>query len=135
MSDAPRWWREAIGFGMVGCVGFAVDAAIFLVLTHALSLPVLAARLLAFVPATVVTWALQRRLVFRTSASSERKHREYARHVAAQSMGIAVNFACFWLAVRAGFGQGNAQMVPLALGTIAGMGVNFVGARRFVFRR
>jgi putative flippase GtrA len=134
VKASPRWWREAIGFGLVGCVGFAVDAAIFLALTHAATLPVLVARLLAFVPATVVTWSLQRRLVFRRSASTERKHREYVRHVAAQSLGIAVNFACFWIAVRAGLGEGNAQVVPLAIGTLAGMCFNFLSARRFVYR-
>jgi putative flippase GtrA len=130
-----RTLREAIGFGLVGSVGFATDAALFLALTQGLALPPVPARLLAFVPATAVTWLLHRHWVFRTHGGPHRKRDEYARHLATQSLGIAVNFACFYLAMRAGLGRHSAQLVPLAIGSLAGMGFNYLGARWFVYRR
>jgi putative flippase GtrA len=127
--------REMVGFGLVGTVGFATDATLFLALTQGLAVPPLPARALAFVPATAVTWLLNRHFVFRTHAGLHRKRDEYARHLATQSLGIAINFACFYAALRAGLGRHSAQLVPLAIGSLAGMGFNYLGSRGFVYRR
>jgi putative flippase GtrA len=131
----PAALRQPLGFALVGCAGFASDALLFLLLTRGLEVPVYPARVLAFIPATVVTWLLNRRFVFRTSGGAHRRRHEYLRHVAVQSLGIVVNFASFTLAVETGLGRGNAQLVPLAIGSLAAMVFNYLGSRRFVFRR
>lgn len=125
---------QALGFALVGCAGFATDAALFLVATQALGLPVLPARALAFLPATLVTWFLNRHFVFRTGGGAHRRRDEYARHLGTQSLGVAINFATFYAAVRLGLGRGSAQLVPLAIGSLVAMAFNYLASRRFVFR-
>jgi putative flippase GtrA len=130
---AVRPWSRPLGFALVGCVGFAADALVFLLLSQGLGLGVLVSRIGAFLPATLATWSLNRRWVF-DSRGRGRRRDEYLRHLAVQSLGIGVNFACFYGAVRWGLGRGSAQLVPLALGSLAGMGFNYLGASRYVFR-
>ena len=125
--------RQMFQFGLVGVAGFASDASMFLLLTQGLGIGVLPARIMAFVPATVVTWLLNRWLVFRTAGGTRRKRDEYLRHFGIQSIGIAINFAVFYLAVQLQLGLHSAQVVPLALGSLAAMLFNYAGARKFVF--
>lgn len=125
--------RQLASFAVVGVIGFGCDALIFLALTQLAGMAVLPARVLAFVPATVVTWLLNRWMVFRTGGSAVRKRDEYMRYFVIQSIGIAINFAVFWLGVRSGIGARSAQMLPLAMGSIAAMFFNFAGSKRFVF--
>ena len=125
---------QMLGFGLVGVAGFLTDAALFLLASQVLELPVMLSRALAFVPATIVTWWLNRSFVFRTSGTDRAAH-EYGRHLGVQAIGIALNFAVFYLAVKLGLGRGSAQLVPLALGSGVAMVFNFIGARHLVFVR
>jgi putative flippase GtrA len=127
--------RQALGFGLVGAAGFATDALLFLVFSQGAGWPVMASRALAFLPATGVTWWLNRHYVFRTAGGARSRRGEYLRHLAIQGIGIAINFATFYAAVRAGLGAGSAQLLPLALGSGVAMVFNFLGARRLVFLR
>jgi putative flippase GtrA len=126
--------RQMLGFGLVGAAGFLTDALLFLLASQWLGLPVMLSRALAFVPATIVTWWLNRSFVFRTAGVGRRAH-EYGRHLGVQAIGISLNFAVFYLAVKAGLGRGSAQLVPLALGSGVAMVFNYIGARRVVFVR
>jgi len=123
-----------LGFGIVGGIGFCTDAALFLLFSNYFGMPVMLSRALAFVPATVVTWRLNRVFVFGTKGNRRGPH-EYARHLGVQGLGIAINFAVFYVAVKLGLGRGSAQLVPLALGSGVAMVFNFIGARRVVFVR
>ena len=129
----PVLLRQMLGFGVVGTLGFCTDAALFLLFSKGLGLPVMPSRALAFVPATIVTWRLNRVFVFGTRGN-RRGAQEYARHLGVQGVGIALNFAVFYVAVRLGLGRGSAQLVPLALGSGVAMVFNFIGARHMVFR-
>ena len=126
--------RQPLGFALVGCAGFATDALLFLLFSQVLGIPVFPARALSFLPATGVTWLLNRHFVFRTGDSAHRKRDEYLRHVGTQSIGIALNFAIFYAAVRAGLGKGSAHLVPLAMGSLGAMVFNYLASRRFVYR-
>ena len=127
--------REVLSFGIVGLIGFTTDAGLFLLSTQVVGMAIIPSRVLAFVPATMVTWLLNRTMVFRSTDSSRRKRDEYARYLLVQSIGIAVNFSVFMVAVHYGLGYGSAELVPLVLGSLAAMWFNFVGARAFVFLR
>jgi len=132
MSEGLR--QQMLGFVIVGGIGFLTDAALFLFFSKWLAMPVMLSRALAFVPATIVTWRLNRSFVFRTKGAP-RGHHEYARHLAVQAIGISLNFAVFYVAVKLGLGRGSAQLVPLALGSGVAMVFNFIGAKRMVFVR
>jgi putative flippase GtrA len=124
--------RQAGAFAAVGAVGFAVDAGLFLLL-HSAGLPVLTARLLAFLPATLVTWWINRSAVFRPGARAGGLWSEYGRYLAVQSGGIAVNFAVFTAVVH--LWPAAPALLALACGSGAAMAGNFLGARCLVFRR
>jgi len=126
--------RQPLGFALVGCAGFATDACLFLLLSQVLAVPVFAARALAFVPATGVTWLLNRHFVFRTAEGTQRKRDEYLRHFGTQSIGILLNFGLFYVCVRAGLGEGTAQLLPLAIGSLGAMVFNYLASRAFVYR-
>ena len=127
--------RQVFGFGLVGVAGFLTDALLFLLSSQVAGIAIMPSRALSFLPATGVTWLLNRHYVFRTAGGARSRRGEYLRHLAIQSVGIAINFGTFYLAVHAGLGKGSAQLVPLALGSGVAMVFNYVGARRLVFLR
>lgn len=116
---------------VVGAIGFAVDAGTYLLLAGAWGWPAVTARLAAFVPATLVTWALNRNVTFAGSATRRRAMAQYLRYLVVQSGGIAVSFIVFY-AVLGRFPA--LAMVGLALGSGAALLFNFAGSRIFVFR-
>jgi putative flippase GtrA len=127
-----RGLKSQLGWYLVvGGVGFGVDAAAYLLLAHGLGWPLVPARLLAFLPATVVTWWINRRLTFaRTGEAPGQRLWEYLRYLAVQGTGIAVNFAVF---------HGVASQYPdhdlaaFAAGSAVALAFNFAGARWLVF--
>jgi putative flippase GtrA len=135
MAIERRRTPEWLGFALVGCAGFATDALLYVLYARYAGLPVYLARALAFLPATGVTWALNRHFVFQTAGTLHRRRDEYARHLGVQGLGIAVNFAAFSIALEGGLGRGPAPLLPLVIGSGCAMVFNFIGARRFVFRR
>lgn len=133
MDELPRagtaLGRQAGGFALVGALGFAVDAGMFWLLNQKLGLAVLPARALAFIPATIVTWVLNRSAVFGSSRDSHAVLHEYLRYLLVQGLGIAINFACFYFAMQ----FGAAPLVALVVGSAVAMTFNFVGAKILVF--
>jgi putative flippase GtrA len=134
-----RWlfhpsFRQFSSFAAVGAVGFMADAGIFFVLSKWLGLPIILSRALAFVPATLVTWSLNRLGAFK---SFPRKHtnkgRQYVRYIMIQSCGMGVNFAVFILLLPVLPPLNSIMLLPLAAGSIAALAFNFIGAKFFVF--
>lgn len=126
-------WRQISGFAVVGVMGFVVDAGLFYALTHGVGLAAIPARLLAFFPATLVTWWINRSMVFRPRTSSASLPYEYGRYLAVQSTGIAINFTVFSVAVY--LWPTAPSLLALACGSGVAMVGNFVGARWLVFKR
>lgn len=121
--------RQAGGFALVGAVGFAVDAGMFWLLNQKLGLAVLPARALAFIPATLATWALNRSAVFGSSRDGRAVLHEYLCYLLVQGLGIAINFACFYFAMQFGV----VPLIALVVGSVVAMTFNFVGAKILVF--
>ncbi len=119
---------------LVGGIGFLVDAGVLSWLVAAeLANPVLA-RCLSFPPAVLVTWALNRRLVFSSSARStaERAH-EYGRYFAVQLFGALVNLGVYTLLVTHLATLRAWPVGALAAGSAVALAFNFLGARYWVF--
>lgn len=121
--------RQLAWFALVGCVGFATDAAGYFLLAGPLGLAPLLARLLAFVPATAATWALNRSLAFRRASPARwGAGTQYLRYLTVQGAGMAVNYGVFYLLHEAW-----PALLALALGSVAAMAFNFAGSRWLVF--
>lgn len=124
---------QLTAFAVVGTVGFLFDAGVFLVLSSVLGMDVLLARLCAFLPATGVTWLLNRSTAFRGRRVHATKSREYMKYLLVQSGGIAVNFLTFYVVLKLFLLSSQQPLLPLAVGSIAALLFNFAGAKLFVF--
>lgn len=124
--------RQFVLFCGVGAAGFGVDVAT-LALTHNV-LGVYGARLLSFLVAATATWLLNRYLTFRHSPAAVDLLREYVRYMGLMAGGGAVNYLVYsCLAWR--FEQGTSWLfLYVAIGSIAGLAVNYLGASRWLYR-
>jgi putative flippase GtrA len=124
-------------FAIVGGIGFVVDAGILTVLASWLGFNVYASRAVSFATAVIATWALNRQWVFGGLKSRHARAvgAEYLRYVVVQTVGALTNLVVFVAVLAAVPGLIGYPVVPLAIGAIAGLLVNFAGARAWVFRR
>gem|GEM_PF-776283 len=121
--------RKFIGFASVGTVGFGVDAGILYVLLPYLG-PYLA-RLCSFFGAVLVTWRLNRLFTFKSQHDG---WSEFKRYFASQSVGAGLNYAVYALAIFTSGWMEKFPLVALGLGSIAGLGINFILAKKYVFK-
>ncbi len=121
-------------FGVVGVVGFVVDATILNLLVHGAGLNDLLAQLPAFGVAVVITWLLNRAWTFRSSKSDSRV-RQAALYFGVQCAGAAANFAVYSSALYLDPALERWLVVPLAFGAVAGLCLTFLGSKYLAFRQ
>jgi len=122
-------------FGVVGAVGFVVDAFLLTVLTIKFGLDVLPARAVSFACATLVTWLLNRKFTFFRQASRERQIRkkEYFLYLTVQVVGAVLNFVIFLALIEWNPALRQIPIIPLAAGAVVALVFNFAMSRKFVF--
>ena len=126
--------KAARSFGwflVAGLLGLLVDVAVLY-----LAAPWLgwyAARVLSFLAAATVTWQVNRRYTFADAAPHASLLREYLAYLSAMLGGAAVNYAVYVLTLHWLSGPWAAA-IGVALGSAAGLVVNFVSARYLVFK-
>jgi len=131
MSSPRGAGAQALRFGMVGALGFLVNAGIVEALARPLGPG--RAQLLAFPVAASATWWLNRRFTF--GASGLAWHREWMRYFAANAAGwLANNGVYYSLITLYPLAQAHPSLA-VAAGSLAGMGFNFLLSKRFVFSR
>lgn len=124
--------HQFLRFAIIGTFGFAVDAGVLWLAMDA-GTGFHAGRVISFLTAVSFTWALNRKHSFQSREDANRL-RQWLHYVLAMLVGGAVNlgasFACYhaFPVVRAW------PILAVAAGSVAGMLVNFVAARQFVFR-
>lgn len=133
-SGAAALARQFVWFTLVGLLGLAVDAGLFLWLTESHLWSVTLARTGSASCSIATTWVLNRTLTFAEHRSA-RRGVEFARYALVQVGGLVVNIgvfaACLWLmpALR------QTPIVALFFGCAAGFAFNFTAIRTLVFRR
>jgi putative flippase GtrA len=123
-------------FCCAGGLGFVVDFSVLKTIVH-FGLNPIGARLISFSVAVVVTWLVNRAWTFKAHTASGLRAliREFAGYVAVQSVGFAANFSVYTLMVI-GIPALNGRLLPPSIvGTLAGLLVNYLGAKHLVFRR
>ncbi|MDB5828715.1 MAG: GtrA family protein [Variovorax sp.] len=123
--------REFLTFAAVGIVGLGVDVGVLY-----LAAPVLGwylGRAVSFLAAASTTWALNRRYTFAARSSNTSMAREYLGYLATMLGGAVINYAMYaatlhWVDAR------WAPALGVALGSCAGLAVNFLSARHLVFK-
>jgi putative flippase GtrA len=121
-----------IRFGLVGAAGFSIDAAVLHGLVHA-GLNYFTGRLVSFSIAVVCTWLLNRSFTFRTP-SAHGKVKEAALYIGVQCAGGLANIGVYTAAILILPVLKDWLLIPLALGSAAGLCLTFVGSKHLAFR-
>ena len=123
-------------FALVGGTGFFVNEAMLFVAIHFLRLGAYAGGIFAFLVTVTFTWWGNRMLTFRQQAAHHgiAMAEEWAKFVAANLIGFAVNYAVYVSLVTFAPAPFDSPYLALAFGTLAGLIFNFTLSKRFVFR-
>lgn len=125
--------EQFLRFGVVGTVGFVVDAGVLLGMM-ALGLGPYGGRVVSYLIAASTTFALNRAWTFRTARRDAPVAAQWGRFVLLNLAGFAANYGTY-AALVAGVPLVAAHPVlGVAAGSVAGMFINFGLSRRFVFR-
>lgn len=124
--------RQVGQFAFAGVLGFVVDTAV-LYLALALGLGYFAGRAVSFLCAVYATWQVNRRLAF-AATRRESAWQEWWHYLAAMALGGIVNYAAYSAVVLLAPANPIKPVVAVAAGSAAGMLVNFISAKFWVFR-
>ncbi|NHZ78749.1 GtrA family protein [Massilia sp. CCM 8695] len=123
---------QVLRFGVAGVAGLLVDLAV-LELARRAGMNPYAGRAASFLCAVFATWQINRRYTFHPAGIS--LWTEWWRYLLAMSGGGAVNVATYSAIVWSFPNVPHILSWGVCAGSLAGMAVNFVGARWFVFQR
>jgi len=126
---------QVLRFGIVGGVGFLVDAGmLYLLLTWGLD--PYSGRVVSFVAAATTTWILNRSFTFRRDSPSEHHPAgEWLAYLGLMVIGGLVNYGTYAAAITFSEPVRQHPVIGVALGSIAGMAINFWTSKRLVFER
>lgn len=120
--------REVARFALTGSVGFAADAGLLTLLVGA-GLHVFHARAWSFLVAVLVTFALNRSFTFASRAGVATR-RQLLGYVAIQAAGNALNLSVFAALLLAWPALASQPWMPLAVASLAAMGLTYLLSRR-----
>jgi putative flippase GtrA len=126
-------FNDFVRFGMVGTVGFIVDAGVLQALVSWAGWGPIVARAVAFPTAVLATWLLNRNFTFRTSPQRT-LGRSLGRYVAVSLAGASVNFLIYTLLVLGSAAMAAHPVVPLAVASGVALIFNYLGSKFFAFR-
>lgn len=124
--------KQLLRFCTVGAVGFVIDAGILQMLVVGAHANPYAARIVSFLAAASGTWLMNRRYTFEVSHKST--HTEWLRYVSFMVLGAFVNYGAFALCISFWAFAHAQPWLGVALGSVAGLGVNFTTSR-LLFRQ
>jgi putative flippase GtrA len=124
---------QLLRFAAVGGVGFAADAGMLLLLARGYSISPLPARIVSFIVAATVTFALNQRLTF--GVREKFSLRRWARYVGATAVGALVNIGIYQGWVNWHSPTATNLLVGAAAGSLVGLTFNYTLSRAWVFRQ
>ena len=125
---------ELIKFGIVGVVGLGVDIAVLYLCLDISGLGLYASRVVSYLAAATTTWALNRAFTF-SGNHAGKIHHQWARFVAVNAFGGAVNYAVYAALVASGDPFTAHPALAVAAGSLSGLFFNFTASKKLVFRR
>ena len=129
----PPLLLQFIKFGLVGVVGFLVDAGVLRFCMTELGMGPYAGRIVSFMAAVTATWLCNRHFTFRGQGSGSTRA-QWARFVAVCLGGFVFNYGAYALLIATQPVVAAYPVLGVAAGSLAGMFFNFFASRRLVFR-
>lgn len=124
--------REMLRFAIAGVIGLVVDACVLYGML-ALGAGYFIGRAASFAAAVWSTWQFNRRFTF-VQGSNKSAWAEWWHYLLAMVGGGVVNYAVYSAVVLVLPKSALLPLIGVALGSLAGMVVNFVSAKLWVFR-
>jgi len=128
MSDMSRFMR----FGLVGALGFVVDAGVMQLLVSFAGVGAIEARAVSIPTAVFATWLLNRSFTFGKTADAALP--SLVRYAAVSAGGATINFLVYTALVLASSTLEARPMIPLAIASIVALVFNYLGSKHFAFR-
>lgn len=119
-------------FGLVGAIGFAVDAGAMQALVTLAHWGPVEARLVSIPLAVFATWLLNRSFTFDDYDGPA--WRSLVRYAAVSAAGAGINFLVYTLLVMGSSVLAAHPLIPLAVASIVALVVNYLGSKHFAFR-
>jgi putative flippase GtrA len=126
--------RQLFRFGLAGVAGFVIDTAVLYLMLF-LGLGFYLGRLISFFCAVWVTWQINRNYSFASGQRVPPSWKEWWRYLLAMALGGAVNYLAYSVALQLSAVVRVHPVYAVAIGSLAGMVINFVSAKWWVFRR
>jgi len=127
-----RLLGEFIRFGLVGVVGFLVDAGVLVAMLR-LGLGPWVGRIISYICAATTTYTLNRLWTFRASQQGA-SWRQWGLFLLLNLSGFAFNYGTYALLILTIPLVATQPVLGVAAGALVGMFANFFVSRRFVFR-
>lgn len=124
--------EQILRFGAVGVAGFIVDSSVLLAALAFTPLGPYGGRVVSFLCAATVTWALNRRFTF-AGARNAAAGSQWFRFLAVNAIGGAVNYGVYALCIARFGTEPPIPVLAVAFGSIAGLAFNFTLSRTLVF--
>ncbi|WP_330996809.1 GtrA family protein [Burkholderia stagnalis] len=122
---------QFLRFLIAGTVGFAVDAGVLSLLVRG-GAGYFEGRALSFLAAVWTTWRINRRHTFE-QRRPQSAWREWWCYLLAMSLGGAINYGAYSVAILTLPTSPYLPLWGVALGSVAGLAANFASARWWVF--
>lgn len=131
--------NKLVKFALVGGVGFVADTLVFAISFKLLLMPILSARLVAFVCAATVTWLGNRLFTFCTSSQIEPWSfwgtlKQWGKFMLSASISAIPNLLLFKAIIILFGSEGFVPFAALVAGILVGMFSNFLLSSRWVFQ-
>ena len=126
---------QMLRFGIVGGIGFLVDAGLLHVMLL-LGLGYYGGRVVSFLAAATTTWILNRSFTFRRETPlTAHPAGEWLAYLGLMVIGGVVNYGTYAAAIELSEPVRRAPVLGVALGSLAGMAINFWTSKTMVFER
>jgi putative flippase GtrA len=126
-------YRQPLRFALAGVAGFLVDAGTLYLASFA-GLGYFAGRAISFLCAVWVTWRINRRYTFAAADCKQTAWSEWWSYLTAMSAGGTLNYAAYSVAILCLPASGTRPLAAVAIGSLAGMVLNYATAKIWVFR-
>ncbi|MEM5389018.1 GtrA family protein [Paraburkholderia phymatum] len=124
--------RELLRFAIAGAIGFAVDSGLLYGML-AIGAGYLGGRAVSFLTAVWATWQMNRRFTF-VKDSNKSAWTEWWHYFFVMLAGGVINYTAYTAAILLLPKNALLPLIAVGIGGIAGMTVNFVSAKLWVFK-